>query len=88
MLAAANRDPAVFVDPERLELGKRDNHHAAYGRGIHFCLGAPLARLEAMIGFSARLDRFPHLALNTEQPQWTANTATRGLKALPVRVPG
>lgn len=88
MLGAANRDPAAFADPERLDLGRRDNHHVAYGRGIHFCLGAPLARLEAMIGFSALLNRFPRLALDTERPQWKANTAIRGLKALPVHVAG
>jgi cytochrome P450 len=88
MLGAANRDPAAFVDPERLDLGRRDNHHVAYGRGIHFCLGAPLARLEAMISFAALLDRFPRLALDTEKPEWNANTAIRGLKALPVRAAG
>jgi cytochrome P450 len=88
MLGAANRDPAVFVDPERLDLGRRDNHHVAYGRGIHFCLGAPLARLEATVGFAALLSRFPRLALDTDKPEWNANTAIRGLKALPVRVAG
>lgn len=85
MLGAANRDPAAFRDPERLDLGRRDNRHVAFGRGIHFCLGAPLARLEAMIGFSALLDRFPNLTLDTDRPEWNANTAIRGLKALAVR---
>ena len=85
MLGAANRDPAAFANPERLDLTRRDNRHVAFGRGIHFCIGAPLARLEAMIGFSTLLGRFPNLTLDTDKPEWNTNTAIRGLKALPVR---
>jgi pimeloyl-[acyl-carrier protein] synthase len=85
MLGAANRDPGVFRDPERLDLGRRENRHLALGRGIHFCVGAPLARLEAQVAFPALLDRFPNLALDTDTPVWSANTAIRSLKALPVK---
>ena len=84
VLAAANRDPAVFPDPERLDVTRSHNPHLAFGRGIHFCLGAPLARVEAEIGFLALLERLPNLALAGE-PVWNRGMVVRGLKELPVR---
>lgn len=84
VLAAANRDPAVFPDPERLDITRSHNPHLAFGRGIHFCLGAPLARVEAEIGFLALLERLPNLALAGE-PVWNRGMVVRGLKELPVR---
>ena len=86
LLAAANRDPAYFPDPDRLDLARRDNRHLAFGSGIHFCLGAPLARLEGRIVFAALLRRCPGLALATERVEWRQTFALRGLTALPVRV--
>lgn len=88
VLAAANRDPAVFSDPERLDITRPQNQnpHLAFGRNIHFCLGAPLARLEAQIAFSALLERFPRLELAESEPLWHPNTLLRGLQRLPVRV--
>ncbi len=62
-LAAANRDPAQFAHPDTLDLGRTPNNHVAFGHGIHFCLGAPLARLEAAIAIDAVLERFPRLCL-------------------------
>jgi cytochrome P450 len=84
-IGAANRDPEVFADPDRLDLGRTDNHHLSFGFGAHFCLGAPLARLEAEIAFHALLDRFPRLELASEALAYRANPILRGLVALPVR---
>jgi cytochrome P450 len=86
LLAAANRDPAYFPDPDRLDLARRDNRHLAFGSGIHFCLGAPLARLEGRIVFAALLRRCPRLALATDRVEWRQTFALRALMALPVRV--
>ncbi|NMI57569.1 MULTISPECIES: cytochrome P450 [unclassified Streptomyces] len=85
-LAAANRDPARFPDPERLDLGRDASGHLALGRGIHYCVGAPLARLETEIAVSALLERLPDLALDTDpvELRWRPSLRARGLLALPV----
>ena len=85
LLGAANHDPNQFRDPDRLDLSRTPNAHVAFGRGIHFCLGAPLARLEGQIAIGALVRRFPKLALAGEpirRPQITL----RGLQSLPVSV--
>ena len=83
ILAAANRDPAVFEDPNRLDIGRDPNPNLSFGRGIHFCLGAPLARLEAQVALPMLLDRFPDIRLAGEpEPRPTWNL--RGLSRLPV----
>ena len=84
MVGAANRDPARFPDPDRLDVQRRGPSHLAFGAGAHFCLGAPLARLEARIAFSALLRRFPALQLRTE-PQWQRTLVMRGLRSLEVQ---
>jgi cytochrome P450 len=83
LLSAANRDPDVFADPERLDLGRDPNHHLAFSYGIHACLGASLARLEAAVALRQLVDRFPHLRLDG-QPQWRNTFVLRGLQSLPV----
>ncbi len=83
LLGAANRDPAQFPDPDRLDLGRRDNRHVAFGFGLHFCLGAPLARLEGQTAIGALVQRLPDLELLTEAPEWRETFTLRGLKSLP-----
>lgn len=80
-VGAANRDPAVFAEPDRLNVTREPNPHLAFGRGIHFCLGAALARLEATIAFP-RLLR--HRWQVSGMPVWNSNLVLRGLGALPV----
>ncbi len=83
-LAAANRDPEVFDDPNRLNLRREPNPHLAFGHGIHFCLGASLARLEAQIAFGCVLQRLKDIQLAGE-PVWSSNRVIRGLRSLPIR---
>ncbi|HEX4995121.1 MAG TPA: cytochrome P450 [Methylomirabilota bacterium] len=83
-LGAADRDPAQFPDPDRLDITRADNRHIAFGMGIHFCLGAPLARMEGQIAINALLARLPKLALATDRPQFRQSLTLRGLQALPV----
>ena len=82
---AANHDPAVFDHPERLDIGRRENNHVAFGRGIHFCLGAPLARLEGRVAIEVLLERYPSLRLMSDRPAFRNSIVLRGLEALPVR---
>ena len=84
-IGAANRDPAQFPDPDRLDITRRDNRHIAFGFGIHFCLGAPLARVEGQVALGTLLRRMPGLALQAATPEWRESSTLRGLKALPVR---
>jgi cytochrome P450 len=84
VLGAANRDPEQFPDPDRLDLRRTDNRHVAFGHGPHFCLGAPLARLEAEVAFTTLLRRLPQLCLATEQIEHLPSLVFRGIKALPV----
>jgi len=83
-IGAANRDPERFPDPDRLDLARPDKDHIAFGFGIHFCLGAPLARIEAQIALGTLLRRLPQLELATDTPQWRESSTLRGLKELPV----
>ena len=84
-IGAADRDPVQFPDPDRLDIGRADNRHIAFGWGIHFCLGAPLARIEGQIAISTLVRRMPKLELATAQPEYRQSLTLRGLKALPVR---
>jgi cytochrome P450 len=83
-LGAANHDPAVFADPDRLDLARDPNPHLAFGFATHFCLGAPLARLEAQIAFRALSARFKKLSLLDDRPTYRPNPILRGLRTLPL----
>jgi cytochrome P450 len=82
VMGAANRDPERFPDPDRLDIMRKDNRHVAFGAGAHFCFGAPLARMEAQIAFSALLQRLPELKLESDSVTWRNNLGLRGLTAL------
>ena len=87
-LSSANRDPSRYPDPDRLDLGRDSSGHLAFGHGIHYCLGAPLARLEAEIAFGALLQRFGsmRLAVPAQSLRWRPSTLIHGLETLPVRL--
>ena len=83
---SANRDPDAFDDPERFDIGREPNAHLTFGHGIHFCLGAPLARLEAQIAATRLAERLPHIRLSGGDPEWHDSLILRGVKGLPVKL--
>jgi pimeloyl-[acyl-carrier protein] synthase len=84
VMAAGNRDPARFPDPDRLDLTRQDNRHLAFGWAAHFCFGAALARIEGQVAFESMLRRLPGLTLEPGPLKWRTNLGLRGLLALPV----
>ncbi len=81
-LGAANRDPEVFAAPDTLDIGRDPNPHVGFGFATHFCMGAPLARLEAQVAIGALIARFPDLTLVDDAPEYRENPVLRGLKRL------
>ena len=86
LVGAANRDPAQFPEPDALDVARSPNRHLAFGRGIHFCLGAPLARLEGDIAFAALLDRFPELRVAEGGTARSGTLVLRGMGKLELEV--
>jgi cytochrome P450 len=84
LLNAANRDPTVFAAPDRFDLARGETRHLSFGWGGHFCLGAPLARLEGQIGVAGLVGRLGGLALAEAEPPWNDSFVLRGLRSLPV----
>ena len=87
-ISSANRDPAQFPGPGRLDLGRDTSGHVAFGHGVHHCLGAPLARMEAEVALGALLARFPgaSLAVSPSELRWRPVSLMNGLESLPVRL--
>ncbi|MGG3691219.1 cytochrome P450 [Heyndrickxia ginsengihumi] len=87
-IASVNRDENIFDNPEELNISRENNPHLAFGRGIHFCLGAPLARLEGQIALSTFFQRISNVELNLKSntPIWRPSYLMRGLQELPVRI--
>ena len=84
MLGAANRDPKQFKEPNQLDLKRLNNQHLAFSAGLHFCIGAQLARLEGQIALLNLVQRFPEMKLTGPRPEWASTFGFRGLKSLPV----
>lgn len=84
MYGSANRDEHKFPDPDRFDLMRNTEGHVGFSSGIHFCLGAQLARLEAKVALAMVLARFPHLSRTAAQVTWVESMVVRGLKALPL----
>ena len=83
-VAAANRDPQTFDDADALDLARDPNPHLGFGGGAHFCLGAPLARLEARIALRSLAERIPNLTVDTDRLKWRPSFTIRGLRELPL----
>jgi cytochrome P450 len=87
---AANRDPEAFPNPDTLDLGRNPGNHLGFGVGIHYCLGAPLSRLEGQFAITRLLEAFPGLRLDAEPSSltWHGTMLSRGLTHLPVSLVG
>jgi pimeloyl-[acyl-carrier protein] synthase len=84
VIGAANRDPAQFPDPDRFDITRDPNRHIAFATGIHFCLGAPLARTEARVAFARLFEQLPNLRLVHDEGDWIPSTRLRGLQSLAI----
>ena len=85
MLNAANRDPEAFADPDRFDIARREGRQIAFGFGIHFCVGAPLARLEAALAFPRLLAAMEDIEIATDRLDWRDGVSLRGAVSMPIR---
>jgi len=85
-VGAANRDPTKFIEPDRLDIRRTDNKHLSFGTGIHFCIGAALARMEAQIAIGQLAQRFPRMELAEKKVNWLKGLTFRGVTRLPVKL--
>ena len=88
LLASANRDPDQFEDPEAFDITRSPNNHLGFGFGIHHCLGAPLARMEAQVALTSLVRRAPDVAVTTDRVTYKTNVVLRGMESLPVAMRG
>jgi cytochrome P450 len=88
LYGSANRDERQFPDPDTFDLARNPQDHLGFGFGIHYCLGAPLARLEASVAMDALLRRFPRIQLREPRPTWVDSFVVRGPKILPLELRG
>ena len=84
LYASGNRDPRRFTNPDSLDLARKDNPHLTFGLGIHYCIGAPLARVELQTSFETLLKRLPKIRIAKEPVEYTGGFVIRGHKAMPV----
>ena len=84
LIGAANRDPRLFDDPDRFDIGRDARKHLSFGGGIHFCAGAELARLEGRIAFEQLAEQMPDLEADCAAPEWRPGFLFRGLSGLPI----
>jgi cytochrome P450 len=85
LIAAANRDPEAFPDPDRFDISREGRGHVTFGHGIHFCVGAPLSRIEGRIAFEEIFRRLPPFSREPGRVTWNPALGLRGLRALPLR---
>ncbi len=83
-LGSANRDPVQFPNPDQFDVLRQENNHLAFGDGIHYCLGAGLALIQAEIAINTLIQQLPNLKIASDKLEWRKNIVLRGLKALPV----
>jgi unspecific monooxygenase len=82
--ASGNRDPRRFAEPDKLLLARKENPHLTFGLGIHYCIGAPLARAEMQIAFETLLRRLPRIGIAREPVEYVGGLVIRGHRAMPV----